>query len=140
MDHQVTPVVEPAAEAGEGPGGCTTWSYRVGAAHATGSAMVATMVLRESHSGQSPMGTRNKCTQIPKRQSEELCKRNRRHTDKKQSTNSHEWQTPKTRRTRRTRRFDGECHDSVDSKHFAQSAHKSPDDAAPCKYTKVYEP
>lgn len=43
IDHHVTPVEVPAPVAGEDPGGCT-WSYRVGAAHATGSAMVRMIV------------------------------------------------------------------------------------------------
>lgn len=45
IDHHVTPVEVPAPVAGEDPGGCT-WSYRVGAAHATGSAMLRMMVSR----------------------------------------------------------------------------------------------
>lgn len=49
IDHQVTPVEDPAPVAGEDPGGCT-WSYRVGAAHATGSAMVRMMVAPGDHS------------------------------------------------------------------------------------------
>jgi hypothetical protein len=49
IDHHVTPVEVPAPVAGEDPGGCT-WSYRVGAAHATGSAMVRMMVARWDHS------------------------------------------------------------------------------------------
>lgn len=49
MDHQVTPVEDPAPVAGEDPGGCT-WSYRVGAAHATGSAMVRMMFGRLNYS------------------------------------------------------------------------------------------
>ncbi|KAJ3666374.1 hypothetical protein Zmor_001818 [Zophobas morio] len=49
IDHHVTPAEVPAPVAGEDPGGCT-WSYRVGAAHATGSAMVRMMVARRDHS------------------------------------------------------------------------------------------
>uniref|UniRef100_A0A1Y1L8E8 Uncharacterized protein n=1 Tax=Photinus pyralis TaxID=7054 RepID=A0A1Y1L8E8_PHOPY len=49
IDHHVTPVEVPAPVAGEDPGGCT-WSYRVGAAHATGSAMVRMMIARGDHS------------------------------------------------------------------------------------------
>lgn len=49
IDHQVTPVEDPAPVAGEDPEGCT-WSYRVGAAQATGSAMVRMMVVRSDHS------------------------------------------------------------------------------------------
>lgn len=49
IDHQVTPVEDPAPVAGEDPEGCT-WSYRVGAAQATGSAMVRMMVVRADYS------------------------------------------------------------------------------------------
>lgn len=49
IDHHVTPVEVPAPVAGEDPGGCT-WSYRVGAAHATGSAMVRMIVAIKNHS------------------------------------------------------------------------------------------
>lgn len=40
---------DPAPVAGEDPEGCT-WSYRVGAAQATGSAMVRMMVMRADYS------------------------------------------------------------------------------------------
>lgn len=49
IDHHATPVEVPAPVAGDDPGGCT-WSYRVGAAHATGSAMVRMMVAVKDHS------------------------------------------------------------------------------------------
>lgn len=66
IDHQVTPAEVPAPVAGDDPGGWT-WSYRVGAAHATGSAMLRMMIVgssrRTDHSGIDVEGARGEETE-----------------------------------------------------------------------------
>lgn len=55
MVHQATPLAEAAPVAGEDPGGWT-WSYSVGAAHATGSFIVRMMVTVCNHSMERHVG------------------------------------------------------------------------------------